>query len=55
MKRIKVSFTVMVGDWPDTRCTEEHILNAVERLGLNILDAYDETICDLKSEVLVEY
>lgn len=52
MKRIKVSFTIVVGEWPDTRCTEEHIVNAVKRLGENILDAYDETICDLKSEVV---
>ncbi len=43
-KAIRVSFDVWVGEWPETRLTEEFVRNRVNELGNTILEAFDETI-----------
>lgn len=48
MKYIKVSFKVRIGEWPETRLTEDFIKKQIENVGQTVLDAFDETIHDVE-------
>lgn len=47
MKHLKVTFEVNVGEYPDTRLTEDFVRMQIDHVGEVILDAFDETIHEI--------
>nr|DAI22966.1 MAG TPA: hypothetical protein [Caudoviricetes sp.] len=49
-KHLKVSFEIYVYDYPESRLTKEFIAKQIEHIGEVTLDAFDETIHEIKIE-----